>query len=61
LSATERAMLPDALLRHAATLAWYVATRHGERTPGDVGNAGRYAARVAEIAANAGAIRGAAE
>jgi Ser/Thr protein kinase RdoA (MazF antagonist) len=61
LSATERATLPDALLRHAATLAWYVATRHGERTPGDVGNAGRYAARVAEIAANAGAIRGAAE
>jgi Ser/Thr protein kinase RdoA (MazF antagonist) len=61
LSATERATLPDALLRHAATLAWYVATRHGERTPGDVGGAGRYAARVAEIAANAGAIGDAAE
>jgi Ser/Thr protein kinase RdoA (MazF antagonist) len=61
LSATERATLPDALLRHAATLAWYVATRHGERTPGDVGRAGRYAARVAEIAGNFNAIRSAAE
>ncbi len=61
LSATERATLPDALLRHAATLAWYVATRHGERIPGDIGSAGRYAARVAEIAANVDAIRSAAE
>jgi homoserine kinase type II len=60
LTADERAVLPDAMLRHAATLVWYVVTRHGERTPGDVGGAPRYAARVREIARCAEAIRRAA-
>jgi Ser/Thr protein kinase RdoA (MazF antagonist) len=60
LSAHERELLPDAMLRHAATLVWYVVTRHGERTPGDVGGAPRYAARVSEIARYAEAIRRAA-
>jgi Ser/Thr protein kinase RdoA (MazF antagonist) len=60
LSADERASLPDAMLRHAATLVWYVVTRHGERTPGDAGGAPRYAARVCEIARFAESIRRAA-
>jgi Ser/Thr protein kinase RdoA (MazF antagonist) len=60
LTADERAVLPDAMLRHAATLVWYVVTRHGERTPGDVGGARRYATRVAEIARFAETIRRAA-
>jgi len=60
LTAGERDVLPEAMLRRAATLTWYVATRHGERVPGDVGGAPRYAARVAEIARLAGAIREAA-
>jgi Ser/Thr protein kinase RdoA (MazF antagonist) len=60
LAAAERELLPEAMLRRAATLVWYVVTRHGERMPGDVGGAPRYAARVAEIAANASAIREAA-
>jgi len=61
LSHDERALIPDAMLRHAATLAWYVATRHGERVPGDVGGAPRYAARVAEIDRLAPSIREAAD
>jgi Ser/Thr protein kinase RdoA (MazF antagonist) len=60
LAVAERAVVPEAMLRRAATLVWYVVTRHGERTPGDVGGAPRYAARVAELAALAGAIREAA-
>lgn len=60
LTADERELIPEAMLRRAATLAWYVATRHGERLPGDVGGAPRYAARVAEIVAQANAIREAA-
>jgi homoserine kinase type II len=60
LTAAERELLPDAMLRHAATLVWYVVTRHGERTPGDVGGASRYAARVCEIARFAESIRRAA-
>ena len=56
----ERALIPEAMLRRAATLVWYVATRHGERTPGDVGGAPRYARRVIEIATRADAIREAA-
>ncbi len=60
LSGDERAVLPEAMLRRAATLTWYVATRHGERVPGDVGGAPRYAARVAEIGRRAEAIREAA-
>lgn len=60
LSREEREVVPEAMLRRAATLAWYVATRHGERVPGDVGGAPRYAARVAEIAASARVIREAA-
>jgi Ser/Thr protein kinase RdoA (MazF antagonist) len=60
LAAAEREVIAEAMLRHAATLVWYVVTRHGERIPGDVGGAPRYAARVAELAANAGAIREAA-
>ncbi len=44
LTLDERMLLPDAMLRHAATLVWYVVTRHGERTPGDIGGAARYAA-----------------
>ncbi len=47
----ERELVPEAMLRRAATLVWYVATRHGERVPGDLGGAPRYAARVAEIVA----------
>jgi hypothetical protein len=57
LTADERELLPDAMLRHAATLVWYVVTRHGERTPGDIGGAPRYAARVSEIALCAESIR----
>ena len=60
LAPQERALLPEAMLRHALTLTWYVATRHGERVPGDVGGAPRYAARAVEIVANAGALRDAA-
>jgi Ser/Thr protein kinase RdoA (MazF antagonist) len=51
LAPAERALVPEAMLRRAATLVWYVASRHGERTPGDVGGAPRYAARVGEISA----------
>ena len=57
LSAVERSALPDAMLRRTATLVWYVATRHGERVPGDIGGAPRYAARVEELAAHAPAMR----
>jgi hypothetical protein len=39
---------------------WYVTTRHGERVPGDIGGAPRYAARAAEIVARASEIREAA-
>ena len=60
LTSDERALVADAMLRHAATLVWYVATRHGERMPGDVGGAPRYAARVAEIDRLVPAIREAA-
>ena len=60
LAPDELELVPEAMLRRAATLAWYVAARHGERAPGDVGGAPRYAARVAEIVASAGAIREAA-
>jgi Ser/Thr protein kinase RdoA (MazF antagonist) len=60
LTPAERAALPDAMLRRAATLVWYVATRHGERSPGDVGGAARYAARVCEIARLVETIRRAA-
>jgi Ser/Thr protein kinase RdoA (MazF antagonist) len=60
LAPDERALLPEAMVRRAATLVWYVATRHGERVPGDVGGAPRYAARAAEIVAHADAIRAAA-
>ena len=60
LTPAERELLPDAMLRHAATLVWYVVTRHGELTPGDVGGAPRYAARVCEIAHFAESIRRAA-
>ena len=56
----EREVVPEAMLRRAATLVWYVTTRHGERVPGDVGGAPRYAARVAEIVARAAEIRAAA-
>jgi Ser/Thr protein kinase RdoA (MazF antagonist) len=59
LSAAERAALPEAMLRRAATLVWYVVTRHGERTPGDIGGAPRYAERVREIARSLEAIRAA--
>jgi Ser/Thr protein kinase RdoA (MazF antagonist) len=60
LTPDERELLPEAMVRRAATLVWYVATRHGERVPGDVGGAPRYAARAAEIVAHANAIREAA-
>ena len=60
LAPAERELIPEAMLRHAATLVWYVVTRHGERTPGDVGGAPRYAARVREIDAHAAEIREAA-
>jgi Ser/Thr protein kinase RdoA (MazF antagonist) len=57
LARDERELIPEAMLRRTGTLAWYVATRHGERVPGDVGGAPRYAARTAEIVARADAIR----
>lgn len=60
LAPDERDLVPEAMLRRAATLVWYVATRHGERVPGDVGGAPRYAARAVEIVAQASAIREAA-
>ena len=60
LAPEERELVPEAMLRRVATLAWYVVARHGERVPGDVGGAPRYAARAAEIVAHAGAIREAA-
>lgn len=60
LTLAERELIPDAMLRHAATLARYVVSRHGERSPGDVGGAPRYARRVIEIAAAVEAIRAAA-
>jgi Ser/Thr protein kinase RdoA (MazF antagonist) len=60
LAPDERELVPEAMLRRAATLVWYVTTRHGERVPGDVGGAPRYAARAAEIVARASAIREAA-
>jgi Ser/Thr protein kinase RdoA (MazF antagonist) len=60
LSAAERDALPDAMLRRAATLVWYVVSRHGERAPGDVGGATRYAERVREIARSLEEIRAAA-
>jgi hypothetical protein len=47
------------MLRRAATLVWYVVTRHGERVPGDTGGAPRYAERVREIARSLEAIRAA--
>jgi Ser/Thr protein kinase RdoA (MazF antagonist) len=46
----ERELLADAMIRRNATLVWYVISRHGERSPGDIGGAARYAARVTEIA-----------
>lgn len=49
LAAAERAALADLMIRRNATLVWYIVTRHGERVPGDVGNAARYLARVREI------------
>jgi homoserine kinase type II len=60
LTPDEREALPDAMLRRAATLVWYVVTRHGERAPGDIGGAPRYAARVREIAGALEEIRRAA-
>jgi len=60
LAPDERELVPEAMLRRAATLVWYVATRHGERVSGDIGGAPRYAARAAEIVAHADAIREAA-
>jgi Ser/Thr protein kinase RdoA (MazF antagonist) len=61
MSRAEREVVPEAMLRRAATLVWYVTTRHGERVPGDVGGAPRYAARVTEIVARAAEIRAAAQ
>ena len=60
MSRAEREVVPEAMLRRAATLVWYVTTRHGERVPGDVGGAPRYAARVAENVACSAEIRAAA-
>ncbi len=60
LAPNERELVPEAMLLRAASLAAYVTARHGERVPGDVGGAPRYAARVAEIAAASAAIREAA-
>jgi Ser/Thr protein kinase RdoA (MazF antagonist) len=57
LSRAERDALPEAMLRRAATLVWYVVSRHGERVPGDVGGAPRYVERVREIARSREAIR----
>ncbi|MFN2459817.1 MAG: hypothetical protein ABR591_03875 [Candidatus Velthaea sp.] len=59
LAEAERRLVPEAMIRRAATLVWYVVTRHGERAPGDIGGAPRYARRVTEIAARAEEIRAA--
>jgi Ser/Thr protein kinase RdoA (MazF antagonist) len=57
LTDAERWIVPEAMIRRAATLVWYVVTRHGERAPGDIGGAPRYAARVREIVAAADGLR----
>jgi Ser/Thr protein kinase RdoA (MazF antagonist) len=57
LASAERDLIPEAMVRRAASLVWLIVTRHGERVPGDVGGAPRYAARVAEISAVAASIR----
>jgi len=49
LSAEEWQLIPPLMIRRNAFLVWYVVRRHGERAVGDVGNAERYARRVAEI------------
>lgn len=52
LTADERELLPDMMLLHALTVVAHVVQRHGERTPGDVGDAPRYVGRALEIAKN---------
>ena len=56
----ERELVPEAMLRRVRSLVSYVVARHGERVPGDVGGAPRYAARAVEIVAAAESIREAA-
>ena len=57
LTPDERTLLPDAILRHSAQLVSLVVTRHGERAPGDVGGALRYAERMREVSRLTAAIR----
>jgi Ser/Thr protein kinase RdoA (MazF antagonist) len=49
LGAEESRFLPELMIRRNAMLLWYVIARHGQRAPGDIGNAERYARRVAEL------------
>ena len=49
LATEEWRFLPELMIRRNAMLVWYVVTRHGERAAGDIGNAERYARRVAEL------------
>jgi Ser/Thr protein kinase RdoA (MazF antagonist) len=42
-------LVPDLMIRRNAFLVWYIVSRHGQRAFGDVGNADRYARRVAEL------------
>jgi Ser/Thr protein kinase RdoA (MazF antagonist) len=51
LGAEEWHRLPDLMIRRNAFLVWYVVTRHGRRSDGDIGNADRYARRILELAA----------
>jgi Ser/Thr protein kinase RdoA (MazF antagonist) len=49
LSAEEWRFLPELMIRRNAMLVWYIVTRHGQRAAGDIGNAERYARRIAEL------------
>lgn len=49
LAAAEREVLPAMAIRRNAWMIWYIVTQHGERVPGDVGNAARYLDRLREI------------
>jgi len=49
LGVEEWRLLPELMIRRNAMLLWYVVTRHGRRAAGDIGNAERYARRIAEV------------
>jgi Ser/Thr protein kinase RdoA (MazF antagonist) len=49
LGLAERETLPDLMIRRNAMMVWYIVTRHGERSAGDVGGAPLYVERMREI------------